>query len=67
MEGIFVYNGSGEHIPQEMVDLGKLHKIFCWDIHRIFFYTMKVFSHSILENWVSQSKLGFVLNEQRIS
>jgi len=28
---------------------------------------MKVFSHSILENWVSQSKLGFVLNEQRIS
>ena len=64
--GIFVYNGSGEHIPQEMVDLGKLHKIFCWDIHRIFFYTMKVFSHSILENWVSQSKLGFVLNEQRI-
>tara|TARA_B110000196_G_scaffold308372_1_gene308940 strand:+ start:1 stop:1008 length:1008 start_codon:yes stop_codon:yes gene_type:complete len=27
---------------------------------------MKVFSHSILENWVSQSKLGFVLNEQRI-
>jgi hypothetical protein len=64
--GIFVYNGSGEHIPQEMVDLGKSHKIFCWDIHRIFFYTMKVFSHSILENWVSQSKLGFVLNEQRI-
>ena len=28
---------------------------------------MKVFSHNILENWVSQSKLGFVLNEQRIA
>ena len=39
---------------------------FIWDIHRIFFYAMKVFSHSILENWVSQSKLGFVLNEQEI-
>ena len=64
--GIFLYNGSGEHIPQEMIDLGLPNKIFCWDLHRIFFYTMKVFSHSILENWVSQSKLGFVLNEQRI-
>jgi len=64
--GIFVYNGPGEHIPQELVNLGNTNKIFCWDIHRIFFYTMKVFSHSILENWVSQSKFGFVLNEQRI-
>ncbi len=40
---------------------------FWWDIHRIFFYAMKVFSHSILENWVSESKLGFVLNEQEIT
>mgnify|MGYP005634142471 FL=1 len=66
--GIFVYNGGGEFIPQETVDLAYASKPrnFCWDIHRIFFYTMKVFSHSILENWVSESKLGFVLTEQEI-
>ena len=67
--GIFVYNGGGDFIPQSMVDLAfkSKHKLYCWDIHRIFFYTMKVFSHSILENWVSESKLGFVLSEQRIT
>ena len=65
--GIFLYNGSGDHIPKEIMDLGIANKIFCWDLHRIFFNTMKVFSHSILENWVSQSKLGFVLNEKRMS
>ena len=66
--GILVYNGGGDFIPQTMVDLASQSKPkhYCWDIHRIFFYTMKIFSHSILENWVSESKLGFVLNEQRI-
>ena len=66
--GILVYNGGGEFIPQQMVDLAATSKprSFCWDIHRIFFYTMKVFSHSILENWVSESKLGFVLTEQEM-
>ena len=67
--GILVYNGGGDFIPQTMVDLAfkSEPRHYCWDIHRIFFYTMKVFSHSILENWVSESKLGFVLNEQEIS
>ena len=66
--GILVYNGGGEHIPQSMVDLANSAepKHYCWDIHRVFFYTMKVFSHSILENWASESKLGFVLKEQSI-
>ena len=67
--GILVYNGGGDFIPQPMVELAfkSQPRHYCWDIHRIFFYTMKVFSHSILENWVSESKLGFVLNEEEIS
>jgi hypothetical protein len=65
--GIFVYNGGGDYISQTMLDFANLHKYHFWDIHRVFFYTMKVFSHSILENWVSESKLGFVLREQEIN
>lgn len=66
--GILVYNGGGDFIPQSTVDLASKSnpRHYCWDIHRIFFYTMKVFSHSMLENWVNESKLGFVLSEQEI-
>jgi len=64
--GILVYNGGDDYIPQPLIDFANSAKHYCWDIHRIFFYTMKVFSHSILENWVSESKLGFVLKEESI-
>jgi len=65
--GILVYSRGGDEIPMSLVKLANRKKYFCWDIHRIFFYAMKIFSHSILENWVSESKLGFVLNEAVIS
>ena len=37
--------------------------VYLWGMHRIFFYTMKISTHSILENWVSESNLGFVIKE----
>ena len=64
--GILVYNGDGESIPKAAVELANTKGYYCWDIHRIFFYAMKIFSHSILENWVSESKLGFVLDEEKM-
>jgi len=64
--GIIVYGGGGEEIPKTVVSLANTKGFYCWDIHRIFFYAMKIFSHSILENWVSESKLGFVLNEAKV-
>ncbi len=66
--GILVFNGGGDYIPQSTVDLAfnSTPRHYCWDIHRIFFYTMKIFSHSILENWASESKLGFVLTEEKM-
>jgi hypothetical protein len=54
-----------ELFQHSIVDKADEKGFFCWDIHRIFFYAMKVFVHA-LENWVSESKLGFVLNEEEI-
>jgi len=64
--GIILNNTLRDELKKEMLDVAVSKGFFWWDIHRIFFYAMKVFSHSILENWVSQSKLGFVLREQEI-
>ena len=65
--GIILINESGKNLTTSMVENCTRSNFFVWDIHRIFFYCMKVFSHSILENWVSQSPLGLVLNEQNIA
>ena len=62
--GIILVNDKGSEIKQEIIDAGQKANFYFWDIHRIFFYCMKVFSHSILENWVSESTLGIVLTEQ---
>lgn len=62
--GLILVNDKGSQIKQEIIDIGKKSNFYFWDIHRIFFYCMKVFSHSILENWVSESTLGLVLTEQ---
>ena len=64
--GIILNNSSRNELKKEILNEAASKGFFWWDIHRIFFYAMKVFSHSILENWVSQSKLGFVLREQEI-
>lgn len=64
--GIILVNDNGNKIKQEIVEEGLKKNFYFWDIHRVFFYCMKVFSHSILENWVSQSSLGLVLTEQEI-
>jgi len=62
--GLILVNDKGSQIKQEIIDMGKKSNFYFWDIHRIFFYCMKVFSHSILENWVSESTLGLVITEQ---
>ena len=36
---------------------------YFWGMHRVFFYTMKISTLSWLEDWVSESNLGFVLKE----
>ena len=36
---------------------------YLWGMHRVFFYTMKISALSWLEDWVSESNLGFVLKE----
>jgi len=64
--GIILNNTLRDELKKELLDVAKSKGFFWWDIHRIFFYAMKIFSHSILENWVSQSKLGFVLREKEI-
>ncbi len=64
--GIILNNSSRNELKKEILNEAASKGFFWWDIHRIFFYAMKVFSHSILENWVSQSKLGFVLREKEI-
>ncbi len=64
--GVILVNESGKKIPEKIIQDSNNQKFFIWDIHRVFFYCMKVFSHSILENWVSQSPLGIVLNEKAI-
>ena len=64
--GVILINESGKNLSESMISSCTKSNFFLWDIHRIFFYCMKVFSHSILENWVSQSPLGLVLNEQEI-
>ena len=62
--GLILVNDKGSKIKNEIIQLSKKSNFYFWDIHRIFFYCMKVFSHSILENWVSQSPLGIVFNEE---
>ena len=62
--GLILVNDKGSKIKNEIIELSKKSNFYFWDIHRIFFYCMKVFSHSILENWVSQSPLGIVFNEE---
>jgi hypothetical protein len=37
---------------------------YLWGMHRVFFYTMKISTLSWLEDWVSESNLGFVLKEE---
>lgn len=64
--GIILVNDNGIKISKETIEEGLKSNFYFWDIHRVFFYCMKVFSHSILENWVSQSSLGVVLTEQEI-
>ena len=64
--GIILNNTLRDQLRKEILESAVSKNFFWWDIHRIFFYAMKVFSHSILENWVSQSKLGFVLTEHEI-
>ena len=64
--GVILVNESGKNIPQTMIQDSDKQNFYIWDIHRVFFYCMKVFSHSILENWVSQSPLGIVFNEKDI-
>ena len=39
---------------------------YFWGMHRIFFYTMKISTHSWLEDWVKDSNLGFVLKEDEM-
>jgi len=65
--GILVYGGGRDAINPSVIKLAESKGYYCWDIHRIFFFAMKVFSHSILENWVSESKLGFVINEEEVN
>jgi len=65
--GIILNNTMRDQLREVVLKRAVSKGFFWWDIHRIFFYAMKVFSHSILENWVSQSKLGFVLNEREIN
>jgi len=64
--GIILNNTLRDQLREVVLKSAVSKGYFWWDIHRIFFYAMKVFSHSILENWVSQSKLGLVLYEQEI-
>jgi len=62
--GLVLCDQAGTEISRTALDLARESRCMCWDLHRIFFYAMKVFSHSMLENWVSESKLGFVLKEE---
>jgi hypothetical protein len=64
--GVILVNESGKNISEKMIQDSNKQNFYIWDIHRVFFYCMKVFSHSILENWVSQSPLGIVFNEKQI-
>ncbi len=65
--GIILNNTLRSQMREAVLKSANTKGFFWWDIHRIFFYAMKVFSHSILENWVSESKLGFVLTEQELT
>ena len=63
--GLVLCDQPGRGISNKALGLAGV-PVLVWDLHRIFFYAMKVFSHSMLENWVSESKLGFVLKEEYI-
>ena len=62
--GLLLINEKGIQIDKEVINNAASKKYYLWDQSRIFFYAMKVFSHSVLENWVSQNRLGIVLNEE---
>ena len=64
--GLLLINEKGTEINKNIINSAASKKFFLWDQSRIFFYAMKVFSHSVLENWVSQNRLGIVMNEEAI-
>jgi len=51
--GLLLINEKGTEINKNIINSAASKKFFLWDQSRIFFYAMKVFSHSVLENWVS--------------
>ena len=64
--GLLLINEKGGDIKKNIIDSAASKGFYLWDQSRIFFYAMKVFGHSVLENWVSQNRLGIVLNEEEI-
>ena len=62
--GLLLINQKATQIDKDVINNAKSKGYYLWDQSRIFFYAMKVFSHSVLENWVSQNRLGIVLNEE---
>ena len=64
--GLLLINEKGTRIDKDVINNAASKGFFLWDQSRIFFYAMKVFGHSVLENWVSQNRLGIVLNEEQI-
>ena len=64
--GLLLINEKGTRIDKDVINNAASKGFFLWDQSRIFFYAMKVFGHSVLENWVSQNRLGIVLNEEQM-
>jgi hypothetical protein len=64
--GLLLINEKGVSIDKAIIDNAASKEFYLWDQSRIFFYAMKVFGHSVLENWVSQNRLGVVLNEEEM-
>lgn len=56
-----------ESFGREAVEAAEKEGVYCWDTNRLFFYVMKIFAHSLLETWVSESRLGCVIREELAS